>query len=58
MPDNALITYSKAFAVEIIRACETMRSRGKSAAIINQLFTQRYKHRCEYSRSKLCVRTG
>ena len=37
MPDNALITYSKAFAVDVIRGCETMRSRGKNAAIINQL---------------------
>jgi len=37
MPDNALIMFSKAFAVDIIRACESMRSRGKTAAIINQL---------------------
>ena len=58
MPDNALIMFPKAFAVDIIRACESMRSRGKTAAIINRLFAQRYKHRREYSRSKLCFRTG
>ena len=37
MPDNALIPYSKAFAVDIITVCEQMRGRGKTAAIINQL---------------------
>ena len=37
MPDNALIAYSKAFAVDTIRICELIRNRGKSAAIVNQL---------------------
>ena len=37
MSDNALVTYSKVFAVDIIAVCEQMRGRGKTAAIINQL---------------------
>lgn len=37
MSDNALITHSKAFAVDIIRICDLIRDRGKTAAIVNQL---------------------
>ena len=37
MTDNALVAYSKTLAVDIIGICDTMKDRGKSAAIINQL---------------------
>lgn len=37
MNDNQLITVSKAFAVDIINLCETIRNRKKATAIINQL---------------------
>ncbi len=32
-----LITLSKQFAIEIIRLCDAMKTRGKATAIINQL---------------------
>ena len=37
MPDNMLVTCSRAFAVDIITVCDTIMERGKSAAIVNQL---------------------
>ena len=37
MGDNQLVTISKAFAVEIIELCETVKNRKKATAIINQL---------------------
>ncbi len=37
MADNQLITLSKQFAVDMIRLCDTLRSRGRATAIINQL---------------------
>ena len=37
MPDNALVTFSKSFAVEIIGICDAIKSRGKAAPIANQL---------------------
>ena len=37
MSDNLLITLSKQFAVDMICLCDTMKSRGKANAIINQL---------------------
>ena len=37
MSENQLVLFSKAFAVDIIRICDTMESRGKAAAVINQL---------------------
>ena len=37
MSDNQLVTLSKQFAVDMIRLCETMKTRGKATTIINQL---------------------
>ena len=37
LTENALVTLSKAFAVDIINVCDLLKSRGKSASIINQL---------------------
>ena len=37
MADNQLVILSKQFAVEMIRLCDTMKTRGKATAIINQL---------------------
>ena len=37
MADNQLVTLSRRFAVDLIQLCDTMRSRGKATAIINQL---------------------
>ena len=37
MPENALVTYSKSFAVDIIGVCDTIKSRGKAAPVVNQL---------------------
>lgn len=37
MSDNALVTLSKAFAVDIIGVCDTVKSRGKATPIVNQL---------------------
>ena len=37
MDDNPLVTLSKSFAVNIINVCDSMRTRGKATAIINQL---------------------
>ena len=37
MSNNQLITLSKQFAIDMIHLCETMKTRGKAAAIINQL---------------------
>lgn len=37
MADNQLIELSKQFAVDIIRLCDEMKTRGKATAIINQL---------------------
>ena len=37
MADNQLVVLSKEFAVDIIRLCDIMRSRGKATAVINQL---------------------
>ena len=36
MDENALVILSKGFAAEIIKLCETLRSRGKSAVLLNQ----------------------
>ena len=37
MADNQLVILSKAFAVDIIGLCESLRERRKATAIINQL---------------------
>ena len=37
MADNQLVLLSKAFAVDIINLCESIRERKKATAIINQL---------------------
>ena len=37
MKDNQLVTLSKVFAVDIIKLNESMKTRGKNNAIINQL---------------------
>ncbi len=37
MSENQLVTLSKKFAVDMIHLCEAIKSRGKAAAIINQL---------------------
>ena len=37
MADNQLVILSKAFAVDIISLCESLRERKKATAIINQL---------------------
>ena len=37
MTDNPLVDLSKEFAVNIIKLCEDIRSRGKSNVLINQL---------------------
>ena len=37
MPDNPLVNLSKSFAVSMIKLCESVRARGKSTAIVNQL---------------------
>ena len=37
MAENQLVALSKQFAVDIIRLCDTMKTRGKATAIINQL---------------------
>ncbi|MBO6011079.1 MAG: four helix bundle protein [Oscillospiraceae bacterium] len=37
MADNLLITVSKQFAVDTIRLCESIRSRGRAIAVVNQL---------------------
>ena len=37
MNDTNLVSLSKEFAVNIIKLCETVRSRGKSNVLINQL---------------------
>lgn len=37
MAENQLVILSKAFAVDIINLCETLRQRKKATAIINQL---------------------
>ena len=37
MSDNQLVVVSKQFAVTIIHMCDTIKSRGKATAIINQL---------------------
>ena len=37
MADNQLVILSKAFAVDIIRLCESLRERKKATAILNQL---------------------
>ncbi len=37
MAENQLITQSKQFAVDMIRLCDTLKTRGKATAIINQL---------------------
>ena len=37
MADNQLVVLSKQFAVDVIHLCDTMKSRGKANAIINQL---------------------
>ena len=37
MAENQLITLSKQFTVDMIRLCDTMKTRGKATAIINQL---------------------
>ena len=37
MSENQLVTLSKQFAVDMIRLCDAMKTRGKATAIINQL---------------------
>ena len=37
MSENQLVLFSKAFAVDTIQICDTMKNRGKAAAVINQL---------------------
>ena len=37
MADNQLVILSKAFAVDIIGLCESLRERKKATAILNQL---------------------
>ena len=37
MTENQLVALSKQFAVETIHLCDSMRSRGKATAIVNQL---------------------
>ena len=37
MSENQLIVLSKRFAVDMIRLCDAMKTRGKAAGIINQL---------------------
>ena len=37
MAENQLVTFSKQFAVGVIRLCDDMRSRGRATAIISQL---------------------
>ena len=37
MPDNPLVTLSKSFAVNMIKLCDLIRSRGKAAAIVSQM---------------------
>ena len=37
MPDNPLVTLSKSFAVNMIKLCDLIRSRGKATAIVSQM---------------------
>ncbi len=37
MAENQLIVLSKQFAVDMIRLCDTLKTRGKATAILNQL---------------------
>ncbi len=37
MSDNQLVEFSKQFAIDMIRLCENLKSRGKASAVINQL---------------------
>lgn len=37
MAENQLVTLSKQFAVDVIRLCEEIKSRGKATAIVSQL---------------------
>jgi len=53
MADSPLLTKSKAFALEIIRACNEIKHGKKENILTNQLL--RNKHRREYPGSLLCT---
>ena len=57
MAENQLITLSKQFAVDMIHLCDAIKTRGKAAAIINQLLRSSTSiganiHEANYASSK------
>ena len=58
MSESPLMIKSKAFALEVIRACKVLREAECESALINQFFALGNEHWCEYSRGILCTRKG
>lgn len=56
MSESPLMIKSKAFALEVIRACKILREAKCESALINQFFAFGDKHWCEYPRGILCAR--
>ena len=53
MSDSPLMIKSKAFALEVIRACKVLREAKCESTLINQFLRSGTEYRCEYTRGIL-----